>query len=279
PSRAPATTNIRRPSVRRALKLLLSSTQRKTHRFIHHSPATNFKMAWRSSGATNKDLVENMWRHGLIKDQRVKDAFLKVDRAHYAPSAPYEDSPQSIGYKATISAPHMHASATESLLSYILPSDQKPAPRVLDVGSGSGYLTHLLAELVGDKGVVVGLEHIQALKDMGESNMAKSTEGKALLDSGKVKFRVGDGRKGWVEAPRQGEDAGWDAIHVGAAAVELHQELVDQLRAPGRMFIPVEDDNGYDQYVWAIDKKEDGSVVKEKLFGVRYVPLTDAPKA
>lgn len=47
----------------------------------------------------------------------------------------------------------------------------------------------------------------------------------------------------------------------------------------GRMFIPVEDDNGYDQYVWAIDKKEDGSVVKEKLFGVRYVPLTDAPKA
>lgn len=45
------------------------------------------------------------------------------------------------------------------------------------------------------------------------------------------------------------------------------------------MFIPVEDDNGYDQYVWAIDKKEDGTVVKEKLFGVRYVPLTDAPKA
>ncbi|KAK1495259.1 protein-L-isoaspartate O-methyltransferase [Colletotrichum tamarilloi] len=227
-------------------------------------------MAWRSSGATNKDLVENMWRHGLIKDQRVKDAFLKVDRAHYAPAAPYEDSPQSIGHKATISAPHMHASATESLLPHILPSETRPAPRVLDVGSGSGYLTHLLAELVGDRGLVVGLEHIQALKDMGETNMAKSAEGRALLDSGKVKFRVGDGRKGWVEAPRGGEtrdSTGWDAIHVGAAAVELHQELVDQLRAPGRMFIPVEDDNGYDQYVWAIDKKEDGSVVKEKLFG------------
>ncbi|KAK0373181.1 hypothetical protein CLIM01_09458, partial [Colletotrichum limetticola] len=282
PSRALATTDTRRPSVRRALKLLPSSTRRQTPRFLHQTPASNFKMAWRSSGATNKDLVENMWRHGLIKDQRVKDAFLKVDRAHYAPAAPYEDSPQSIGHKATISAPHMHASATESLLPHILPSETRPAPRVLDVGSGSGYLTHLLAELVGDKGLVVGLEHIQALKDMGETNMAKSAEGRALLDSGKVKFRIGDGRKGWVEAPRGGEtgdSTGWDAIHVGAAAVELHQELVDQLRAPGRMFIPVEDDNGYDQYVWAIDKKEDGSVVKEKLFGVRYVPLTDAPKA
>ncbi|GKT56150.1 protein-L-isoaspartate O-methyltransferase [Colletotrichum tofieldiae] len=239
-------------------------------------------MAWRSSGATNQELVENMWKRGLIKDQRVKDAFLKVDRAHYAPSAPYEDSPQSIGHKATISAPHMHATAAESLLPHILPSDQKPAPRVLDIGSGSGYLTHLLAELAGDKGLVVGLEHIQALRELGEKNMAKSAEGKALLESRRVRFRVGDGRKGWTEAPREGEEGagtGWDAIHVGAAAVELHQALVDQLRAPGRMFIPVEDDNGHGQYVWAIDKKEDGSIVKERLFGVRYVPLTDAPKS
>ncbi|KAF9874350.1 hypothetical protein CkaCkLH20_08333 [Colletotrichum karsti] len=239
-------------------------------------------MAWRSSGASNRDLVENMWRHGLIKDQRVKDAFLKVDRADYAPAAPYEDSPQSIGHKATISAPHMHATAAESLLPHILPSEARPAPRVLDIGSGSGYLTHLLAELVGDAGLVVGLEHIRALRDLGERNMGKSAEGRALLESGRVRFRVGDGREGWVEKPREGEEErgeGWDAIHVGAAAVELHQELVDQLRAPGRMFIPVEDDNGYDQYVWAIDKKEDGSIVKEKLFGVRYVPLTDAPKA
>ncbi|TDZ14542.1 Protein-L-isoaspartate(D-aspartate) O-methyltransferase [Colletotrichum orbiculare MAFF 240422] len=239
-------------------------------------------MAWRSSGATNRDLVENMWRNGLIKDQRVKDAFLTVDRAHYAPKAPYKDSPQSIGHKATISAPHMHATAAESLLSHVLPSVTRPSPRVLDIGSGSGYLTHLLAELVGDNGLVVGLEHITALRNLGEGNMRKSEEGRRLLDSGRVRFRVGDGRKGWVEHPREGEEGegtGWDAIHVGAAAVELHEELVAQLKTPGRMFIPVKDDNGSDQYVWAIDKKEDGTVVKEKLFGVRYVPLTDAPKA
>ncbi|KAL2751826.1 hypothetical protein ACRALDRAFT_1066314 [Sodiomyces alcalophilus JCM 7366] len=241
-------------------------------------------MAWRSSGGSNVDLIENLWRNGLISDPRVKEAFLKVDRAHYAPSSPYMDSPQPIGHDATISAPHMHAHATESLLQHVLPSDRNPAPRVLDIGSGSGYLTHVLAELVGDRGLVVGLEHIPELKELGERNMAKSEEGKALLDSGKVRFRVGDGRKGWDEPPREeGEggssDRGWDAIHVGAAAVKLHQELVDQLRAPGRLFIPVEDDHGFgDQYIWAVDKKEDGSIVKERLFGVRYVPLTDAPK-
>ena len=149
---------------------------------------------------------------------------------------PYEDSPQPIGHSATISAPHMHASAIEHILSYILPSSTSPSPRVLDIGSGSGYLTHVIAELVGDKGMVVGLEHIQALKDLGEENMSKSTEGQKLLSSGKVRFRVGDGRKGWVEKPREGEEdegKGWDAIHVGASAKEIHPALIEQLKAPG----------------------------------------------
>jgi protein-L-isoaspartate(D-aspartate) O-methyltransferase len=181
--------------------------------------------------------VDNLFKSGLITSSRVRDAMMKVrlrpsslpsptslfqrqsiisksiakgaqqvDRAHYCPdrSYAYEDSPQSIGHAATISAPHMHASAAESLLPYL-----KPGARVLDIGSGSGYLTAVLAELVypqeeGGKGEagkarVVGLEHIKALRDMGESNMKKSERGKQLLGDGKVSFVVGDGRKGWKE--------------------------------------------------------------------------------
>ncbi|GKT82175.1 protein-L-isoaspartate O-methyltransferase [Colletotrichum tofieldiae] len=68
----------RRPSIRRALQLLPSSGFRLTARSLHQTSVLDFKMAWRSSGATNQELVENMWKRGLIKDQRVKDAFLKV---------------------------------------------------------------------------------------------------------------------------------------------------------------------------------------------------------
>ena len=209
----------------------------------------------------------------------------KVDRAHYAPSRPYSDSPQPIGYGATISAPHMHSHACEYLIDYL-----KPGARVLDVGSGSGYLTHVIANLVTSssgnaQGQVIGIDHIPELTDMARSNMNKSKQGSAFQTNNIVKFVTGDGRLGWKEG------APYDAIHVGAAADELHPALVDQLRAPGRLFIPVEsegrenaidpsqralDPNG-GQYIWVVDKKEDGSVHKKKVFQVSYVPLTDAP--
>ena len=130
----------------------------------------------------------------------------------------------------------MHAMAIENLIEYLIPSDASPAPRILDIGSGSGYLTHLMAQFVGERGLVIGLEHIPALQQLGEGNMRKSKEGKKLLDTGKVKFRLGDGRIGLAEPAREGEEqhgTGWDAIHVGASATELHQALMDQLKAPG----------------------------------------------
>ncbi|CAG8972857.1 hypothetical protein HYALB_00001276 [Hymenoscyphus albidus] len=71
---------------------------------------------------------------------------------------------------------------------------------------------------------------------------------------------------------------GWDAIHVGAAAKEVHGELVEQLKSPGRIFIPVEEQSTGYQYIWVIDKNKEGVVSKEKLMGVNYVPLTDAYK-
>lgn len=128
-----------------------------------------------------------------------------------------------IGFHARISAPHMHASAAESLLQFLYPGAQ-----VLDVGSGSGYLTHVLANLVGADGRVTGVDHIQGLVDLSISNMRKSAEGKEMLRSGQVAFVKADGRKGWKN------DAPYDAIHVGAAAVETHAPLIEQLKAPGR---------------------------------------------
>lgn len=130
----------------------------------------------------------------------------------------------------------MHGIALEHLISFMMPSDSSPAPRALDIGSGSGYLTHVMAELVGPRGLVVGVEHINALRDKGEANMRKSAEGKQLLDTGKVKFVAADGRKGLQEPARNGEEAlgtQWDVIHVGASASEIHTELIDQLKAPG----------------------------------------------
>ena len=162
----------------------------------------------------------------------------------------------------------MHAAAAESLLPYVKPDREC---RILDIGSGSGYLTAVFANMIGE-GKVVGIEHIEPLARMARENMAKSAEGRAMLESGKVEFVVGDGRIGYPAA------GPYDAIHVGAAAKEMHKELVEQLKAPGRMFIPVEDEGGWgSQYIWVVDKDEKGEVRKKRDMGVRYVPLTDAP--
>lgn len=159
----------------------------------------------------------------------------------------------------------MHANACESLLTHIT-----AGAKVLDIGSGSGYLTAVLANLVGPTGTVIGIDHIQPLVDMSIANLSKSEVGKKMMEMGQVRFVLGDGRKGWKEG------APYDAIHVGAAAAEHHAALTEQLKSPGRLFVPVAE--GGQQHIYIVDKKQDGSVERRKLYGVQYVPLTDAPK-
>ncbi|KIJ59936.1 hypothetical protein HYDPIDRAFT_99740 [Hydnomerulius pinastri MD-312] len=227
-------------------------------------------MAWRCTGKTNVELINNMSNHNIISTEIAAAAMGKVDRANFVirTSEAYEDSPQSIGHGATISAPHMHAFAVERLLPFL-----HPGARVLDVGSGSGYLTAVLHHLVSppsgqSQGKVVGIDHIPELVDWSRSNLAKEGLG-AALEEGKIEMVVGDGRQGYAA------DGPYDAIHVGAASPTLPQPLIDQLKAPGKMFIPI---GTYSQAVWEIEKDVNGKVKKKEYMGVLYVPLTDAEK-
>ena len=152
-------------------------------------------MAWRSSGATNDELVDNLRTNGVIEHADVAAAMKAVDRGFYVVKGtgnPYVDSPQGIGFGATISAPHMHAHCLEVLRPWL-----KPDARVLDVGSGTGYLTALFAQFVGEKGLVVGVDHIPDLVSQSEKNLR--ADGKArLLDDGVVAPRrrtVGSGTR------------------------------------------------------------------------------------
>lgn len=120
----------------------------------------------------------------------------------------------------------------------------------------------------GPDGQVTGIDHIPELTDMSQANLRKAKDTAAMLESGSIKIVTGDGRLGYAA------NGPYDAIHVGAAASEIHQELIDQLKSPGRMFLPVEENWG-NQYMWRVEKDNEGKVTKERLFGVLFVPLTD----
>lgn len=155
-------------------------------------------MAWTCSGKTNAELISNLRSSGLINSSLVASSMTKVDRKNYLPSTSaststsYQDSPISIGYSATCSAPHMHAHATEALLDHL-----KPGMKVLDVGSGSGYTVAVFHHLVNQKqgGKVIGIDHIPQLVDFSVQNLKKDGLGREL-EVGSIQMICGDGREG-----------------------------------------------------------------------------------
>lgn len=142
---------------------------------VSSSSLPDLSMAWRCSSTSHQGLINNLFKANIIKSERVQQIMNKVDRAYFSPRRSdnsldlrdsYDDRPLSIGYGATISAPHMHAMCLE-----LLNENLKPGSRALDVGSGSGYLVACFGEMVGSEGKSVGIEHMGELVEFSKRNL------------------------------------------------------------------------------------------------------------
>ena len=210
---------------------------------------------------TMKELCTELVNKQWIQTQQVYDVMMKVDRADFAPTNPYENNPQCIGYNVVISAPLLHSYCLEALKDYLIEGSN-----ALDVGFGSGYLTVAMSKMMNDKGCVVGIEHIKELYDFGLQNISKHH--KALLDNKSIELILGDGRLGFKEK------APFNCIHVGAASMEVPKVFIEQLAFGGRLVMPLGPQG--DQYIYLIDKDMKGNINYTKGLSVRYVPLTSA---
>ena len=186
-----------------------------------------------------------------VKDQRVLEAMRKVRRDLFVDEAlvgeAYNDHPLPIGHKQTISQPFMVALMTEALC---LNGDEK----VLEIGTGSGYQTAILAKLAER---VYTVERIRPLMIRARSLLAG-------LDYHNILFKAFDGTLGWPEY------APYDAIIVTAGAPALPQPLLDQLADGGRLVIPI--GNRFSQDLIKVTKRK-GTHIQENLGGCRFVDL------
>ena len=194
-----------------------------------------------------------------IISPKVNEVMLQVDRKDFAPSNPYQNFPQNIGCNVVISAPLLHAYCLEALREYL-----QEGAKALDVGFGSGFLTVAMSKMMNDKGCVVGIEHIKDLYDFGTNNISKNHQN--LLDNKSIELILGDGRNGYKEK------APYKCIHVGAAAMEVPKELLNQLDFGGRLVMPLGPTGN--QYIYAFDKDMKGNISWQQGLSVCYVPLT-----
>ena len=228
-------------------------------------------MAWRSNGTTNAEMVEALWKNGLLKQEAVRDAFLAIDRRWFIPrsipesyAAAYKDIPQQIGYNVTNSAPHMLCIMTEIVVDHA--GGTLNGKKILDIGSGSGMLTTVFAHLGGDKCQVIGVDHVPQLVEWGMSVTLERFPEWCSGPAPRLQFLLGDGRLGLPQ------HAPFDVIHVGAAAPEIPDVLVAQIALGGIMVIPV----GVQEQALIVVKKDlNGKVTTTNSMGVRFGLLTD----
>lgn len=198
-----------------------------------------------------EEMVELIKLRG-IKDEKVLKAMLKVPRHLFVDKSlwdsAYGDHPLPIGYGQTISQPYIVALMTEALK---LKGDEK----VLEIGTGSGYQSAILAEITRK------VYTVEIIKDLVD----KAKERLRSLGYSYVKVKWDDGYNGWEEY------APYDAIIVTCAPDHVPPPLIKQLKDGGRMVIPVGPPGAY-QTLWLIEKIE-GKLKFTDLGGVLFVPL------
>jgi protein-L-isoaspartate(D-aspartate) O-methyltransferase len=200
-----------------------------------------------------EDMVKFQLEKRGIKNPAVLTAIRKVPRHKLLPvdcvADAYGDYPLPIGHGQTISQPYIVALMTELM-------QPLPGHRVLEIGTGSGYQTAVLAEIVRE---VYTIEIIEALLEKAERSLS-------VMGYNNIHFRGADGASGWkAKAP-------FDSIIVTAAAQKIPKNLVAQLKIGGRMIIPI---GGADevQTLYVLEKTRKGIEAKPDI-PVRFVPMT-----
>ncbi len=190
-------------------------------------------------------------KQGLLKSKAMKEAFTKVNRKDFVLKEntllAYEDFPIPIGFGQTISQPSTVAFMLDLL-------DIEPGQKILDVGSGSGWTTVLVAKAVGPTGQVFAVEKIKELVNFGLHNLARYKLKNVSMEISGKKIGLPS------EAP-------FDRILVSAAAEYLPNDLVKQLKTNGVMIIPIKNS------VWKITRKSKTKILKQEFPGFIFVPL------
>jgi protein-L-isoaspartate(D-aspartate) O-methyltransferase len=198
----------------------------------------------------NNKMVGYLVNVGALRSSRTIEAFRNIDRADFVVDRNseniYEDYPLGIGNGQTISQPRTVAMMLEML-------SPNEADNILDIGSGSGWTTALLAYIVGDSGSVVGVERVKELVEFGSTNLKKYRFKNAKI--------VEAGDKLGIPTEK------FDRILVSAAADELPHELIEQLKPSAKLIIPIKSS------IFEITKKEDGGFDAKEHYGFSFVPL------
>lgn len=199
-------------------------------------------------------LIDFLIKEGWLKTPRIIEAFRKVKRADFLSNEMRDlaelNEALPIGYGQTISQPLVVAFMLEQL-------QPQPGDKILDVGSGSGWTSALLGEIVGEKGKVIAIEVVSELKEFGRTNVAKYN----FIEKGIVEFICTDGSKGYPKS------APYDKILASARAEKLPPIWKEQIKIGGRIVTPI------GSSIWLFIKESAAEFKEVEFSGFAFVPL------